>query len=43
MEELEWVKPIIGTKIGRMAKYSLPDDEDDRTAFEGLETLQLIS
>ena len=30
-------------KIGRMAKYSLPDDEDDRTAFEGLETLQLIS
>ena len=43
LEELEWIEPIISKKLWRMAKYSLPGEDDDRRTFRGLETLQLIS
>ena len=43
VEDMEWVEPIGSKKLWRMAKYSLPGDDDDRRTFGGLETLQLIS
>ena len=43
VEDVEWVKPITSRQIWRMAKNLLPSDKEDRRAFGGLETLQLIS
>ena len=43
LEGMEWIEPIISKKLWRMAKYSLPGEDDDRRTFGGLETLRLNS
>ena len=43
VQGMEWLEPIVSRKLWRMAKYSLPGDNDDRRTFGGLGTLQLIS